>query len=129
MVQLEAARAWSLWEGETITLVPNADYSRQFGTDEFARAFARIENHYFVHAGWLEEGQLLRDAHRLRAIPGVIVQGRYDIATPAATAWDLHRAWPEAEFHLVEGAGHAFSEPGIRDALLAATDRFAGRPA
>ena len=105
--------------------MPDAGYSRQFGSDAFARAFARIENHYFVHAGWLEEGQLLRDAGRLRAIPGVIVQGRYDIATPPATAWDLHRVWPEAEFQLVEGAGHAFSEPGIQTALLDATDGFA----
>ena len=127
-MQLEAARAWSLWEGETITLLPDERYSRQFGGDEFARAFARIENHYFIHAGWLEEGQLLRAASRLRAIPGVIVQGRYDVATPPQTAWDLHRAWPEAELRLIEGAGHTFSEPGIRDALLAATDRFAGQP-
>ena len=125
-VQLAAARAWSLWEGETITLLPNAGYSQQFGADEFARAFARIENHYFVHDAWLEEGQLLRDVGRIRDIPGVIVQGRYDIATPAASAWDLHRAWPEADFVLVEGAGHAYSEPGIQTALLAATDRFAG---
>ena len=125
-VQLEAARAWSLWEGETITLMPNEGFSRQFGADDFARAFARIENHYFVHGGWLEEGQLLRDVDRLRDIPGVIVQGRYDIATPAASAWDLHRAWPEADFVLVEGAGHAYSEPGIQTALLDATDRFAG---
>ena len=126
-VQLEAARAWSLWEGETITLMPNEGFSRQFGADDFARAFARIENHYFVHGGWLEEGQLLRDVGRLRAIPAVIVQGRYDIATPAASAWDLHRAWPEAEFRLIEGAGHAYSEPGIQTALLEATDRFALR--
>ena len=125
-VQLAAARAWSLWEGETITLLPNAGYSQQFGADEFARAFARIENHYFVHDAWLEEGQLLRDVGRIRDIPGVIVQGRYDIATPAASAWDLHRAWPDADFVLVEGAGHAYSEPGIQTALLAATDRFAG---
>ena len=125
-VQLAAARAWSLWEGETITLLPNAGYSQQFGADEFARAFARIENHYFVHDAWLEEGQLLRDVGRIWDIPGVIVQGRYDIATPAASAWDLHRAWPEADFVLVEGAGHAYSEPGIQTALLAATDRFAG---
>ena len=125
-VQLEAARAWSLWEGETITLMPNEGFSRQFGADDFARAFARIENHYFVHGGWLEEGQLLRDVGRIRDIPGVIVQGRYDIATPAASAWDLHRAWPEADFVLVEGAGHAYSEPGIQTALLAATHRFAG---
>ena len=126
-VQLEAARAWSLWEGETITLMPNEGFSRQFGADDFARAFARIENHYFVHGGWLEEGQLLRDVGRLRAIPAVIVQGRYDIATPAASAWDLHRVWPEAEFRLIEGAGHAYSEPGIQTALLEATDRFALR--
>lgn len=125
-VRVAAARAWSLWEGETITLLPDPAYSRQHADDTYALAFARIENHYFVHAGWLEEGQLIRDAALLRAIPAVIIQGRYDIATPAATAWDLHRAWPEAEFVLVEGAGHAFSEPGIQGALLAATDRFAG---
>lgn len=126
-VQLAAARAWSLWEGETITLLPNAEFSRQFGADDYARAFARIENHYFVHGGWLAEGQLLRDVGRLRAVPAVIVQGRYDIATPVASAWDLHRAWPEAEFRLVEGAGHAYSEPGIQTALLEATDRYALR--
>lgn len=126
-VQLEAARAWSLWEGETITLLPNAEFSRQFGADDYARAFARIENHYFVHGGWLDEGQLVRDVGRLRAVPAVIVQGRYDIATPVASAWDLHRAWPEAEFRLVEGAGHAYSEPGIQTALLEATDRYALR--
>lgn len=125
-VRLPAARAWSLWEGETITLLPDAAYSSQHADDAYALAFARIENHYFVHGGWLEESQLIRDAQRLRGIPAVIVQGRYDIATPAATAWDLHRAWPEAEFVLVEGVGHAFSEPGIQSALLTATDRFAG---
>ncbi|MGB8817576.1 MAG: prolyl aminopeptidase, partial [Rhizobiaceae bacterium] len=76
-VQLAAAKAWSIWEGETITLLPNAAYSAGFAEDEFALAFARIENHYFVHAGWLEEGQLLRNAHKLHGIPGVIVHGRY----------------------------------------------------
>src|SRR6185437_5532190 len=91
-----------------------------------AIAFARIENHYFTHAGWMDEGQLIGDAHKLRGIPGVIVQGRYDIACPPQTAWDLHRAWPEAEFHLVEGAGHAFSQPGILHHLIEATDRFTG---
>ncbi|MFO1038849.1 MAG: prolyl aminopeptidase [Geminicoccaceae bacterium] len=124
-VQLEAARAWSLWEGETITLLPDPGMSAQHANDAYALAFARIENHYFVHAGWLEDGQLIRDAERLRHIPAVIVQGRYDIATPASIAWDLHRAWPEAEFQLIEGVGHAVSEPGIRTALLNATDRFA----
>ena len=124
-VRKEAAQAWSLWEGETITLLPDAERTAQHSEDDFADAFARIENHYFVNAGWLEEGQLIRDAGRLRSIPAVIVQGRYDIACPAVTAWDLHRAWPEAEFRLVEGAGHAYSEPGIQHELIAATDRFA----
>ncbi len=127
-VRLAAARAWSVWEGETITLLPDPSTSGAFGHDAFALAFARIENHYFVHGGWVEEGQLLRNAGRLAGIPGVIVQGRYDMACPAVTAWDLHKAWPEAEFNLVEGAGHAFSEPGILDRLIRATDRFAGKP-
>lgn len=125
-VRLEAARAWSLWEGETITLRPDDNLARQHGEDSFALAFARIENHYFVNGGFMEEGQLLRDAHRLANIPGVIVQGRYDVPTPVRTAWDLHKAWPQARFHLVEDAGHAFSEPGILHHLIEATDGFAG---
>ena len=90
-----------------------------------ALAFARIENHYFVHRGWLEDGQLIREAGKLADIPGVIVQGRYDMACPAETAWALHRAWPQARFEMIEGAGHAFNEPGILDALIRATDGFA----
>lgn len=127
-VQLEAAKAWSVWEGSTLTLLPDPGMSRAFGADDFAIAFARIENHYFVHGGWLESNQLLRDAHKLRGIPGVIVHGRYDMATPMQNAYDLHKAWPEAEFQVVEAAGHAFSEPGILDRLVTATDRFAGKP-
>lgn len=123
--QLEAAKAWSVWEGQTIRLLPDAANKAKHEQDDYALAFARIENHYFVHAGWLEEGQLIRDAHKLAGIPGVIVQGRYDVATPAKTAWDLHRAWPQADFRLVDDAGHAFNEPGILTQLLAATDRFA----
>ena len=123
----EAARAWSIWEGETITLLPDPETSDKFGEDDYALAFARIENHYFVHAGWLEEGQLIRNAGRLKGIPGVIVHGRYDMPCPAKYAWALHKAWPEAEFHLIEGAGHAFTEPGILDQLMRATDRFAGK--
>jgi proline iminopeptidase len=115
-----------VWEGETITLLPDPKISEQHDQNAYALAFARIENHYFVHGGWLAEGQLLTNVGRLRRIPAVIVQGRYDIATLAATAWDLHRAWPEAGFVLVEGAGHAVSEPGIRHHLIEATDRFAG---
>lgn len=120
-----AAIAWSRWEASTITLLPQADTIARFTEPEYATAFARIENHYFRHGGWWEEGQLIRDATRLAGIPAVIVQGRYDMCTPAMTAWDLHLAWPEAEFHLISDAGHAFDEPGILDALIRATDRFA----
>lgn len=125
--KLEAAKAWSIWEGETITLLPDPSLSHKHDEDDFALAFARIENHYFTHAGWLEEGQLIRDAHKLRGIPGLIVHGRYDMPCPARYAWELHKAWPDAEFHLIEGAGHAFTEPGILDKLIRATDRFAGK--
>ncbi len=125
-VRQAAALAWARWEGETITLLPDPAVSDAFYGDDYALAFARIENHYFVHAGWLEEGQLIRNADRLRDIPGVIVQGRYDIACPPQTAWDLHTAWPEAEFIWAEGEGHALSQPGILHHLIEATDRFAG---
>ena len=126
-VRLAAAKAWAIWEGETITLLPQPSTSTAFEADDFAYAFARIENHFFVNAGWLDEGQLIRDAGRLKDIPGVIVHGRYDMPCPAKYAWALHKAWPTAEFHLIEGAGHAYSEPGILDQLIRATDRFAGK--
>ncbi len=123
--QVAAALAWSQWEGRTITLLPDPAIDSAHSDSHYALAFSRIENHYFVNRGFFEEGQLLRDAGRLRGIPGVIVQGRYDVCTPAKTAWELHRAWPQAEFHLVNDAGHAFKEPGILDRLVRATDRFA----
>jgi proline iminopeptidase len=123
--QLEAAKAWSLWEGRTVHLLGDPRAETTHTRDDFAIAFAQIENHYFVNSGWLEENQLIRDAGRLRGIRGVIVQGRYDACTPARTAWELHKAWPEAEFHLVPDAGHAFNEPGILDRLIRATDQFA----
>jgi proline iminopeptidase len=123
--QLAAAKEWARWEGETLTLLPDPSVSDGFYDEDYALAFARIENHYFTHACWMEEGQLLREAGKLKSIPGVIVQGRYDVACPPQTAWDLHRAWPEAEFHMVEDAGHALSQPGILHHLIEATDRFA----
>ncbi len=123
--QIEAAKAWSLWEGETITLLPNPAFTDQHGEDAFALAFARIENHYFFNDGFMTEGQLIDNAGRLRDIPGIIVQGRYDIATPVKTAWDLHRAWPEAEFHPGAGRWPRLQRAGILDQLLLATDRFA----
>ncbi|HET9647357.1 MAG TPA: prolyl aminopeptidase [Microlunatus sp.] len=122
-----AGVAWSTWEAATITLEPDEELIAAFGEPAYALAFARIENHYFVHGGWFGENQLIADAHRLRDIPGVIVQGRYDVATPAATAWDLHRAWPEAELQVLPVAGHAYSEPQIFAALVAALDAFAER--
>lgn len=124
--RIAAAKAWSLWEGETITLLPDPSLTEQHGGDDFALAFARIENHFFVHAGWLEEGQLIRDAHKLKGIPGVIIHGRYDMPCPARYAWELSKAWPDATLHIVEGAGHAYSEPGILHHLIEATDRFGG---
>ena len=120
-----AAVAWATWEASGITLLPRPELVARFADPTYAIAFARIENHYFMHKGWFEDGQLIRDAHLLAGIPTVIVQGRYDMCTPATTAWDLHRALPEAEFRLIDDAGHAFDEPGILDALITATDRFA----
>lgn len=125
-VHIPAGVAWSRWESSTITLLPRPDVVESFTEQQYAVAFARIENHYFMNLGWFEEEQLIRDAGKLAGIPAVIVQGRYDACTPAMTAWDLHRAWPEAEFRLIPDAGHAFDEPGILDALIEATDRFAG---
>lgn len=126
-VHVPAAQAWARWEAATVTLRPDPELVAAMGAPESATAFARIENHYFIHRGWLREGQLIEDAAAgaLRGIPGVIVQGRYDACTPPMTAWDLHRAWPEAEFVMVDDAGHSAAEPGIAAALVAATDRFA----
>jgi proline iminopeptidase len=125
-VHLPAAVTWSGWEAKTVTLLdPSAELVARFSQSDFALAFARIENHYFVHGGWFADGQLIADAHRLAGIPGVIVQGRYDVATPAVTAYELHQAWPQADLQIIPDAGHAYSEPGITAALVAATDRFA----
>ena len=124
-VRLEAARAWSVWEASTSTLYPNEQLRAAYADPEYALAFARIENHYFVHGGFLTPGQLIENASKLAGVPGVIVQGRYDVCTPAKTAFELHRAWPQAEFHLIDDAGHAFTEPGILHQLIEALDRFA----
>ncbi len=124
-VRERAGIAWSTWESSTITLLQQPETIAHFTEPAFAVAFARIENHYFQNGGWFEPNQLIRDAGKLKDIPGVIVQGRYDMCTPAFTAWELHKAWPEAEFHMIPDAGHAFDQPGNLDAIIAATDRFA----
>ncbi|GLY18947.1 proline iminopeptidase [Kineosporia sp. NBRC 101677] len=126
-VHQPAAVAWATWELGNLTVQPRPDLIAVAQDAVASTAFARIENHYFRHDGWLTPGQLIADAPRLAGIPTVIVQGRYDICTPAVTAWDLHQALPEAEFHIIEDAGHAFDEPGILDVLVTTTDKFADR--
>jgi proline iminopeptidase len=127
-VQQEAARIWSMWEGRTSRLIPDPELIARTGGDDFSLAFARIEAHYFKHDAWLTEGRgLLENIGRIRHIPGVIVQGRYDVVCPAKSAWDLHAVWPESELLIVPDAGHSASEPGIVDELVRATDRFAVR--
>jgi len=124
-IRMSAAKAWSIWEGTTLSLLQDPDRVRHFGADQYALAFARIECHYFVNGGFFEcDDQLLRDADRIRDVPGVIVHGRYDVVTPVKNAWDLKRAWPRAQLHIVPDAGHAMSEPGIVHELVAATRRF-----
>ncbi|MGB3533656.1 MAG: prolyl aminopeptidase [Microcoleaceae cyanobacterium] len=125
-VQLEAAKAWSIWEASTSKLYSNTDLIAKFGDSQFATAFARIECHYFMNKGFLKsENQLLENIDKIRHIPGVIVQGRYDVVCPMKTAWELHQAWPEAELIVIPDAGHSMSEPGILSALIEATDQFA----
>ena len=124
-IRLSAAKAWSVWEASTSYLLQDAEQIKGNAVDEFALAFARIECHYFVHGGFFEaDDQLLRNASRLKDIPAVIVQGRYDVVCPTRSAWDLHRAWPEADLRIVADAGHSAFEPGITDELVRATDRF-----
>jgi len=124
-VRLEAAKAWSLWEATTSTLRPSPAMQQSMGRDDFALAFARIECHYFVNHGFFEhEDQLLHGVPRIRHIPSVIVQGRYDVVCPMETAWALHRAWPEAELHVTPTSGHSAYEPETTAKLIEATDRF-----
>ena len=124
--RLDAARAWSVWEGATSFLHVDRDFVTGHEDAAFALAFARIENHYFVNRGFLEvEDQLLRDAYRIVDIPGVIVHGRYDVVCPVQSAWDLHQVWPKAELVITPASGHSAFEAENVDALVRATDRFA----
>ncbi|MEZ4361928.1 MAG: prolyl aminopeptidase [Kofleriaceae bacterium] len=128
VVRAAAARAWSLWEGGTSRLHVDPDYLTRFGEDKFAEAFARIESHYFVHGGFMRtDAQLLEDVPKIAHLPGVIVQGRYDVVCPAASAWALHKRWPNSKLTIVPDAGHSMKEPGILSALVQATDDFAGK--
>jgi len=123
-----AAAAWSLWEGATSYLRTSLDDLKKFRSSKFTAAFARIECHYFINGAFFaEDGQLLRDVKRIRKIPGTIVQGRYDVVCPMRSAWDLSKAWPEAELRVVPDAGHSANEPGIAAELVRATDLYAGK--
>ena len=124
-IRLTAARAWSVWEGSTSFLTPDAKRTMQFGTPEFALALARIETHYFTNQGFFaNEDELLGGIDLIRHIPAVIVQGRYDVVCPMTTAWELANRWPEADFRIVTHAGHSAYESGITHELLSATDAF-----
>lgn len=126
-VQAEAAAAWSQWEGDTLSIRGPDARPPKFNEADFAIAFARIECHFFQHLGFFpEDGWLLNQVAKLRAIPAWIVQGRFDVVTPLESAWALKTAWPEAQLEIIWDAGHASTEPGIIDALVRATDQAAG---
>jgi len=127
VARMAAAKAWSTWEGRTSTLHPSQTVIHHFAEPHNALSIARIECHYFMHDSFMEPNQILRDAHRLEGIAGVIVQGRYDIVCPMQSAWDLHHLWPDAELQIIPDAGHSALETGIIDALVRATDDFAKR--
>jgi proline iminopeptidase len=125
-VQIKYARAWSQWEGSCLSLYPDPARVDNFGADKFALAFANIECHYFINKGFMaHDGALLDGVSKISHLPGIIVQGRYDVVTPPRSAYDLAQAWPKADLVVVPDAGHSALEPGITDALVKATDRFA----
>ena len=124
-VRRTAAKALATWEGSTSKLIPDAQVIAHYSDDDFSEAFARIECHYFTNKGFLSEDNfLLNHVHKIRHLPAIIVHGRYDVVCPVENAWDLHRAWPEAELKIIANSGHSLSEVGIVDALIDATDRF-----
>lgn len=127
VARMAAAKAWSLWEGRTATLQPSPSVVDHFNAPHTALSLARIECHYFMHNSFLEPDQIIRDAPRLEAIPGIIAHGRYDMVCPIDQAFALHHAWPQAELRVIAAAGHSASEQGIVDALVSATDSFAVR--
>lgn len=122
----KAATAWSTWEGSTSKLIQESDFISHFGEDEFADAFARIECHYFINKGFFDSDEyLLENIDKIKHIPAIIVQGRYDVVCPMMSAWELHKKWPEAKFQVIQDAGHSLTESGITKALISALDSFA----
>jgi proline iminopeptidase len=123
-IHMPAARAWSVYEGSCSTLLPSPETVRAFAGDVLSLGLARMEAHYFMNDIFLPENHLLANIHKIRKIPAVMVQGRYDLVCPIRTADELHQAWPEAAYHVISDAGHSAMEPGIRSTLVAAMDRF-----
>ncbi|WP_394788204.1 prolyl aminopeptidase [Rhodoferax sp.] len=121
---LAAARTWSRYEGSCLHLLPHPEVADQFGSDAVALGVGRLEAHYMRNGAFLSDNQLIRNVDSIRHLPAIIIQGRYDAVCPPRSAWALHQAWPEASFHMVEDAGHAAFEPGISNALVAATEQY-----
>ena len=123
--RIEAAKAWSVWEGSTVKLIQNKALIEHSSDSKFAEAFSRIECHYFTNNGWFDtENYLIENVDKIRHIPAVIVHGRYDVVCPVENAWELHKAWPESDLHIIPDSGHAMSEEGIKDKLIEYTDKF-----
>ena len=125
--RMSAAKAWSIWEGRTATLKGRKSVVNHFADPYTALSLARIECHYFINKSFLSENQILNDVEKLKGIPGIIVQGRYDVICPMESAWELHQAWPDSKLDIIGDAGHSASEPGIVNALIRATDEAAER--
>ncbi|MBD3610062.1 MAG: prolyl aminopeptidase [Gammaproteobacteria bacterium] len=124
VARMAAAKAWSVWEGRTATLQGRQEVVDHFADPYTALSVARIECHYFMHNAFLEDNQILRDMHKIKDIPGIIIHGRYDIICPLENAWELHQAWPQSVLKIIDNAGHAASEEGILSALIKASDKM-----
>jgi len=123
--KIEAAKAWSTWEGSTVRLIQDKDFIGDFSDEKFAEAFARIESHYFMNNAWFNsDNHLIENVDKIRHIPAVIIHGRYDVICPVENAWELHQAWPESELHIIPDAGHSIFEEGIKDKILEYTEKF-----
>jgi len=125
LARMAAAKAWSLWEARTASLLPAKEIIHHFSDPHVALSLARIESHYFINNAFLSPNQLLNNIHKITNIPGIIIQGRYDLICPMESAWELHRAWPSSEFKIIDDAGHSAGETGTGRALVQATDFFA----